>query len=209
MSGEFFEEPKVSGKPIILIAGPEGTGKTHFAATFPDPLVFLDTEGRAGRVLKKFKKRIYYKKVTGWNEIRQAAKILPELQAQTFIIDSASDLRQWADKSWLADKRAEKVHPIHHWTFVNQMLDGFLTFLQKLDVYVVLTARMKREYVDDRFTGRMVSDIYHKYPYKADIVLEFKGEEEGYIVRKSAFDENHVGMGFQWPEWKDITSLIR
>lgn len=207
MSEDFFEKPEVPLGCLILVAGPEGVGKTHFSCTFPDPIVYLDTEGRAGRVIRKFpKKTIYYKHVTSWNDIRLAAKKLKKLDVQSLVIDSASDLRQWADKSWLAEQESQKVHPIHHWAFVNQMLDGFVEFLQEQGIWVVMTARVKREYVDDRFTGNMIPDIYHKLPYKVDLFLEYR--DEAFRVVKSAFDKSHIGREFQWPTFDTIQKLI-
>ena len=55
---------------------------------------------------------------------------------------------------------------------------------------IVLTARVKEEYVSDKPTGMLVPRIHDSLPYKADLVLqcERRGKGKVWAVRKDGFN---------------------
>lgn len=81
---------KISGAKKVLVYGPEGIGKTTFAAAFPDP-VFIDTEGST-----KEQDVARLPTPSSWAMIKEEVRYItqhPE-ECRTLVIDTAD----WAEK---------------------------------------------------------------------------------------------------------------
>lgn len=81
---------KINGAKKVLVYGPEGIGKTTFAAAFPDP-VFIDTEGST-----KEQDVARLPSPSSWTMIKEEVRYIcqhPE-ECRTLVIDTAD----WAEK---------------------------------------------------------------------------------------------------------------
>jgi hypothetical protein len=185
----FEDSPKL----VVLVAGREGSGKTHLALTMSEnePVYLLDTEYRGQIVARKFKANVRFAVVKNFIDLVVAVKhILKHQQPGTIVIDSGSDLQTFAEIAYLERTKMEKVYPIFNWSEVwgmcNALIDD-IKFSQKFNL--VVTARVKEEYAGDKPTGQIVPRIYSTLPYKADVVLQFGNDKERKLhVMKNGFD---------------------
>lgn len=101
----------------VLIYGNPGTCKTHFGLTMPEPIMFLDTEGKGSEILDKFEQEVVYFDVNGYDEATQAlAEALDTLDAVqagdvddfveghlgTIMVDSMAEMWDWAQQKYVS-----------------------------------------------------------------------------------------------------------
>jgi len=186
-----FADPSDSTKQVILIAGREGSGKTHLACTMNElgPVYLIDTEYRASIVTRKFN-NIKFALVKNYQDMVVATKhILKHQPPGTIIIDSGSDLQTFAEIEYLDRTKMEKVYPIFNWADVWAMCNALIDDIRfSKNFNLVITARVKEEYVGDKPTGQIIPRIYSTLPYKADVVLQFPNDKHHKIaVTKNGF----------------------
>lgn len=187
---EFFDEIPEKEPIFVAIAAPAGYGKTHFANTFPNPVI-ADTEGRAHGVMKKFTGKRYRKVAKNMETIRQTISTMVQYMftepAQrnnaTFVLDSTSDFQQMAESEYLKESKKEKVYPLMLWAKVYDKMDMVFDNLRKFGFNAVFTQQLKQEYEGETATGNWIPAGYKKLPYRVDIhLLLQKGiEYEGNI----------------------------
>lgn len=95
----------------ILAWAEPGKGKSHFAYTMPDPIVFIDTEGKANELAEKFTtKDIHIFTPSNYDEARDAAEqglaILDRYRVEqdrlgTIVVDSMSDMWEWSQSKYV------------------------------------------------------------------------------------------------------------
>jgi hypothetical protein len=87
-----------SGEKIIL-SGELGKGKTSLAAMAPDPVVFigLDDGGRKIRHPKTGKRLDYIPGVETFEDVRDALDACVNLDCQTVVVDTGTELQRWAE----------------------------------------------------------------------------------------------------------------
>ena len=189
-----FTEPEPLPKVVVLLAGKEGSGKTHLACTMNElgPVYLVDTEYRAQIVTKKFE-GVKFAVVKSFIEMAVAVKhVIKHQQPGTIVLDSGSDLQTFAEIEYLTRTEKEKVGMPWNWAEVwrlcNALVDDVKTS-QKFNL--VITARLKEEYLNDKPTGQLVPRIYSTLPYKADVVLQFAGgKERNLLLTKNGFTGN-------------------
>ena len=171
-----FTDPEPLPKLVVLIAGREGTGKTHLACTMAElgPVYLIDTEYRAQIVSRKFKD-VKLAVVKNFMEIAVAVKHILKHQAPgTIVLDSGSDLQTFAEIEYL--ERAEKtaVGMPWNWAEVWRLCNAVIDDIKASQQFnLVVTARLKEQFVKEQATGLMIPRIYSTLPYKADLVLQF------------------------------------
>ena len=175
---------------VLLVEGAQGSGKTHLAYTFPQPIFHIDTENRGDKVGAKFKAggaQVYWKVVKNFHDIRRTMDelIFPHFQAGTIIIDSGSELQTWAEAEWLLQSKKEKVYPLVLWSQVFAKVDRIVGAMRDRGFYVVITARLKPEYQGEQKTGALVMEGYKRLPYLADIHLRLENGQAA--VLKNGF----------------------
>jgi len=184
-----FSDPNETPKFVALIAGKEGSGKTHLACSMSElgPVYLIDTEYRAQIVTRKFK-NVKFALVRNFTEMIVAIKHIIKYQpVGTIIIDSGSDLQTFAEIEYLDRTKMEKVYPTFNWADVWAMCNAIIDeirFSKKFNL--IVTSRVKEEYIGDKPTGQIVPRIYQTLPYKADVVLQFGNAKE----RKLAITKN-------------------
>ena len=190
-----FSQPDTQPKLAVLIAGREGSGKTHLACTMNElgPVYVIDTEYRAQIVTRKFK-NIRFTLVRSFTEMVIAVKhILKHQPPGTIVIDSGSDLQTFAEIAYLDRTKLEKVYPVFNWADVWGMCNAVIDEIRfSQNFHLVVTARVKEEYLNDRATGNIIPRIYSTLPYKADVVLQFALQEKQrqLLVTKNGFVGN-------------------
>lgn len=141
---------KLGGAKKIVIYGPEGIGKSTFAAQFPDP-VFIDTEGST-----KDMDIARFDKAASWEMIQQQVRYVishPEC-CRTLVIDTAD----WAEQieiASLCDERGwsglEDPGYGKGYTYSAEKFGKFLNLLEDViekGVHVVMTAHAQLRKVE-------------------------------------------------------------
>lgn len=185
-----FNEVEEHPKTVVLIAGKEGSGKTHIACTMSErePVYLIDTEYRAQIVTRKFK-NVKFATAKNYKELVVAVKhILTQQPPGTIVIDSASDLQTFAEIEYLDRTKKESVYPIFNWADVwalcNAVIDD-IKFSGKFNL--VLTSRVKEEYIGDKPTGKILPRVYSSMPYKSDIILQFSNDPKSLVLNKNGY----------------------
>jgi len=179
---------------LILIAGPPAAGKTHLACSMAElgPVYLLDTEYRAHLVSQKFE-NIKRKVVTNYQEMVVAIKyIIDNFEPPgTIVIDSASDLQQFAEELYCDRADKERVGLPRNWGDVWELCNAVISLVKFSDFNLVCTARVKEEYANDKATGKEVPRIYSALPYKMDLSLQLSGDiKEPPVLLKNGFDRS-------------------
>jgi hypothetical protein len=193
-----FSEPVALPKVVVLIAGREGSGKTHLACTMNElgPVYLLDTEYRAQIVTTKFQ-NVKFALTRNFVDMIVAVKhILKHQQPGTIVIDSGSDLQTFAEIEYLERSEKEKVGMPWNWSEVWRLCNAIIDDVKfSQGFHLVVTARVKEEYVNEHATGQLVPRIYSTLPYKADIVLQYGIDKERKIqVMKNGFTGENGGL---------------
>lgn len=194
----FDEVPAVTTN-IIVIAGPEGSGKTHLACTMAEvsPVYIVDTEYRAGGVVKKFgsyPNPVKHKVCSNYEEIVIAVKaILSRAKPGVIVLDSGSDLQLFAEIAYLKRTKMEKIYPAFNWSEVWTMCSALIDDIKFSPFTLVVTARVKEEYVKNEPTGRTIPRVYNTLPYKADAIIQFKEvHKPGWLVKPQSLEGKEI-----------------
>lgn len=172
---------------FVLVEGMQGSGKTHFSLSFPEPIFILDTENRADKVIAKFSKvkTVFRKKIESFDDIRQAILqgIFPEFKGGTIVIDSGSDLQNLREIEYLEETGQKKVYPKVNFAQVREPIIKLLSAIRDRGFYCVITGRLKDEYKDDVKTGEMVLEGFSRLPYFVDIHLRLNGDGTATVIK--------------------------
>jgi hypothetical protein len=195
-----FDDDVVPTHHVIVISGQEGTGKTHLACTAVEagPVFLLDTEYRAGHVVKKFQNKDRIIKLTPCYDYKDivvaVTYIIKNFDKGTIIIDSGTDMQVFAEISYLNRTKMEKIWPVFNWTEIWAMCNAIVDKIKRSNLNLIITTRVKEEYVADRATGKQVPRIYNTLPYKADLCIQlFKDKKLPIDIYKNGYN-NYEGI---------------
>lgn len=184
-------EPVEHPNEVVIAIGPEGSGKTHFAATAPGPLHVIGTEAghEVATLVKSFPEKdirhlalepkadgdaedIWFAPWFGVDKkMNQAVSVLADAERGTVVIDSASDLLGIAAASFNYQmKRGDDPIPPMMYGQLYPILDGWIGEIRKQH-NVVMCSRIKDEYIDDSKTGEKVIDLWKTGPYLAESII--------------------------------------
>lgn len=177
----FFDEVPEKEPIIVGIAGAGGLGKTHFSNTFPNPIIG-DTEARAQIVMKKFKGTRHRKITKDMATIRQTISMMKnnlcpnenERNKWTYVLDSGSDLMQFAEIEYLKESKKEKIYPLVLWSKVYEKMDALFDNVRAFGFNMVITQQLKELYKNEKATGEFAPAGYKKIPYRVDIHLQLR-----------------------------------
>lgn len=187
-----LSQAKISRGIKILSYGNFSTGKTHFALNSDKPIFIIDTENGASPLADKFPdaKVINISNMDG-DDVDEKDEVnnyenfvnavdylcdLPDEQVGTIIVDSISDVWEWAQaygkvkvfKLSVMDRLKQQFD----WGIINKL---YLKPLQKLinkNCNVIITARESETYNGPgQPSGRFEPKCQKKTPYWVDIVL--------------------------------------
>jgi hypothetical protein len=181
--GDRFAAPPPRNITVVIV-GTEGQGKTHLTCSIAGdeygPLYLGDSEHRAQIVVDKFQEMgrpVQRATLTTYQETVAFVSWAKQNVKRPAVIglDSGTDIDKFAEEQYLIHEDKEVVgKPINHprmQRYIFKLLDD----LKFSGFTVVMTAKMKDEYVGENRTGKKLPRIFRDIPYRADLVIEIQG----------------------------------
>lgn len=218
----------------ILVWGDEGTGKSHFAHTAPEPVCYLDTEGKAANLAEKFDKDVVYFDATDYDSahsaLQQSLGLLREVQSAhgvtgTIVVDSMSKMWEFAQQKHVDEHYVTAESP-EDVTFKSGLQGGddwkkikkyhnarFRDVLAACPFHVVLTAMAEEDYnaVMDGADGKPMKPQGEKNNrYAVENIVRLRAAESGDTVGDLLkTDRTRLRFsGLEWPEFGQVTGYI-
>lgn len=220
----------------ILSYGNFSTGKTHFALSSPGPVFIIDTENGASPLADKFpdakvvnlsnmdnenvEEKDEVKNFDNYINTIDYLTSLPDGEVGTIIIDSISDIWDWAQayakvkifKIAVEDRLKQQ----WDWGVINKL---YIKPMQKLinnNCNVIFTARESEKYIGaGQPSGTFEPKCQKKTPYWVDIVLYHKmvymNKEIKFNakIEKCRQDGSVIGTIIQDPTLDKITEMLK
>jgi AAA domain len=203
----------VKRRLILSLEALEGAGKTRFTLTAPGPIAFINFDYGLEGVIEPFQvqKAIYVATVkldfngTGGKEkvIEAAEKELAKVetnyqtalkQARTIVIDTGSEL--WELLRLAAFGKLEKVMP-HQYTEVNQQMTRLIKLAYDSDANLLLTHRLKEQWINDKKTGLYEFSGMKDVPYLVQAHARMWTDEQGYHLKVGKCRQNATVIGLE------------
>ncbi len=166
-----YYDEEVTDHVICLVYGKFGSGKTHFAGTFPKPFL-IDVE-RGGKTLARMGKIPGWKVPNErgsrvWNDVMFTLTCLEkkrppfdQLDVQTIIVDSLSELGElwfqeiigWPESGVIENKKGDASYDSY--ARLKQRYRTFVRRVQDMGMHAVFTAGVQGD--DDEVTGGAVA----------------------------------------------------
>lgn len=193
----------------VLVWGKPGLFKSHFAYTMPEPIVFIDLEGKADDISHKFKdKEVYFWQPETFREAQEnlsaGLDFLEERRDKTgevgsVVIDSMSLAWDWAKTTYKRETNPMKDDSDlkdvtlssnigssrdSDWTHIKGMHNSeFRKWMVDSDFHFLWTAGEKEDYAtqiqDDPDVTPLMQDGEKDNEHKADSVLRAREGENG------------------------------
>lgn len=216
----------------MLVWGPEGSGKSHIAHTAPEPICYIDTEGKADELAEKFDgKRIHYFVADNYDEAKAAMEQSLDLLHEyldagtrgTIVVDSMTAMWEYAKVSWSkfayqTDDLSEvnfqsELEGENDWTKIKgRHNDSFREKILDSPFHVVLTAGQKEDYnaVFDGGGKQWIPDgeKWNKYAVKDVVRLRRDGSGRTVGDLKKAALTRYSFVGLEWPDFDSIYESI-
>ena len=167
----------------IEYSGEASYGKTHNCFTFPN-VALCDTIGEGkGWIIAQKMNNLKYFQASEFDDIKRFVDYcVTNPKIDTIAIDSGSDLLQMAETEWLRKKGRTSVYVPgqggFQWAQVYKKIDDLISAVKKAKKYLVVTSRMKDEWVskkgetEDVKTGNRVRSGYKKFGFGLTVLLE-------------------------------------
>ena len=163
---------------LIEVIGETGVGKTHFCLTFPD-VYLIDTSPKmeAYAVALKLNKLDRYCTVGAYTDITtKIDELIKRNDVKTVAIDTGANLQGLAALHYLElleekGKKREKIIQVEYGRVRDLVDQEIIRKVILNDKNLVITSRLKDEYIDGQKTGRRERDGYPRLPDQADIRL--------------------------------------
>lgn len=177
-----------------LVYGESGTGKSTFASSFPEPILFLDMDDG----LASIRKDIDALRIETWDDLYEAsvALLTSDHPYKTVVVDSLNEAQRLAMKNVL-EKFPDSRRPfgsqpsMTDWGKLLSDLDDLVRGLKSLDCHVVFIAQVQpRQYETDivqpQLSGKnTVNNIARMMDFIGYIYVD---EVEGIPTRSMVFD---------------------
>ena len=215
-----FDDVQDQIPPFIMIGGDTGEGKTHKACTISDlmPVALLDTELRGSIVVNKFKQSkhpIMYKKVTDYFglllSVTGAINYFKKLGVTgAIIIDSASEVQQFAEEAYKQEAQLEKVWPQILWAHIYAKCDIIVKAVRESGNVLILTSKLKEKYLNDKPTGVMEYRTYSRFPYLCDLAFILDPKSQNLVITKNGYNKDKTEKtGLLIPKDENLTNIIK
>lgn len=229
------EAAQMDPRWTLLVWGDEGTGKSHFAHTAPQPICYLDTEGKAANLAEKFNdKEVVYFDATDYDAARtalvQSLDLLGDVKAAhgrvgTIVVDSMSKLWEFAQQKHVDEHYVTKESPADV-TFKSGLQGGddwkkikkyhnarFRDVLAECRFHVVMTAMAEEDYnaVMEGADGKPMKPQGEKNnKYAVENIVRLRAAESGETVGDLLkTDRTRLRFrGLEWPEFDDVVDYI-
>jgi hypothetical protein len=182
---------------IIVVAGQPGDGKTHLLCTMNElgPVYLLDSEYRAHLVSRKFS-NVKVRRVSCYRDLVVAVKyILKNCEPGSIVLDSGSDLQQFAEVEYLERTGKEQVGMPYNWGEVYWLCNALIDEIKKDGrFHLALSARLKEEYMNEKATGKLIPRLYSNLPYKADLALQFGKNRIPHLLKNGFTGDTSVPL---------------
>ena len=193
----------------IGIWGSQGTLKTSFCMTMPEPVFVMDTEGGTLGLAKKFygEKKVYlnviaettdsgeFSHLESYNKLKaclreciRMCKEDPENAPKTIVIDSISDVWEWCAAimkiEYLNIDPVKKPDQRWDWGIANKKYIDIMTLLkvltEKYEVNYVVTARAGNQYTSKGQETTLQTPKWQKRtPYWVDMIIHNYIDDNG------------------------------
>jgi hypothetical protein len=180
-----FDDAAKEHSFFILMSSLPKLGKTHFACTASElePTYLLDTEYKGGTVATKFdSSRLKYKVIRSYVEMVGAVRYITQhCPRGCIIIDSGTDLQNFAEEQYLLETNKDTVGVPRNWADVFSKCNSIIKDIKAAGFDLILTTRMKEEWKSNAATGRMVPRIWENATYLADIAVEWDQDKKPWV----------------------------
>lgn len=137
---------------VMMVYGRSGTGKTNFGATFPRPILFIDTNERGTETIRQ-EEDIDVVRVTTWSELDELYWALrenkTEVEYKSIVIDQVTNLQDigMAEILRKGRKGADETFTQRNWGQLGGLLKGMISNFRELsDTYNILLIAHERVY---------------------------------------------------------------
>lgn len=219
----------------LLVWGAEGTGKSHIAHSAPQPICYIDTEGKADELADKFEgKEIHYWKPESYEEaadaLDDALAVLDQYYQAghrgTIVVDSMGVMWEWAQVHHMLQTRpsADSLAEVQFKGAFGQEDGGdwqeikayhntqFRDRILNSPYHAVLTAGRKEKYDYDGETMDTMwkpdGEKHNKYAVKDVVRLQTNSEGKTAGNLRKAARTRRSFIGLEWPDWEAIYDAI-
>ena len=178
-------KPKTSkGRLKAFIYGESGSGKSYFCTHFPKPY-YIDTEKgveRAKYVENIEKREGVVFQTRNFADIYEEVKLLAttEHDYQTLIIDPITPIYDNLLDECLAKLKGRSAYG-QHYGDANKQFKKLIDLLLTIDMNVLVTAHVKKEYGSEMNVVGTTFDAYKKFNFLFDVVIETMVRKGRYI----------------------------
>lgn len=137
---------------VMMVYGRSGTGKTAFGATFPKPILFIDTNERGTETIRQ-EEDVDVVRITEWAEIEELYWGLrdkaTEVEYASIVIDQVTNLQDIAMGEVLRKNRkgADEPFSVRNWGQLGGLLKQLISDFRELsDEYNLLLIAHERAY---------------------------------------------------------------
>ncbi len=204
---------------LISVEGRIKQGKTHFALTAPGPIAIQSLDMGLDGVVQKFQTRkpIHVATYDGV-KTDDLKNMSPEQVAQKMagIWEQFVEDYKWAlancrtvvwdtgTEAWELNRLATlgkigNVKP-HHYTMVNMEHRELVRLAEKSDANLILLHRVKKEYVNENYTGRMERAGFNDIGSWVHILSKAERREDGFHLIVQECRQNATLAGLDLPE---------
>lgn len=180
MDIQFTTVEKVWPKHLrVLVAGDPGTGRTSFAATFPNPFI----ANACGGLATLAGRDIPFAEIETENDLFQVTEMISNevlseemlegYKVETLVIDSIDELqRRMLLKRMADDGRTET--KIEDWGWIATRLNKIFGRLVELPVHLVVTCKLNNEVDRLLIQGQFGEQIhnYVDYAFRTDVAID-------------------------------------
>jgi len=187
---------------IVCAAGSEKSGKTHFALTAPDPIAYFDIDVGLEGVAKKFKhKKIFVAQFrrgvelaqreaeAEWDDLEKRVYRAVECkEVKSLVFDTETEMWELLRMAMLG--KLEQVQPYHYGP-VNRRMRNLLNTIKDSNKNAVFLSKKSGEYVNDRYTGKLVRAGFKDTPYVVQMNLDLWFDQEDRVFKMRVLDSRH------------------
>lgn len=178
-------KPKESkGRLKVFIYGESGSGKSYFCTQFPKPY-YIDSEKGVERA--KYAKNIELNdgvvfQTRNFHEIYEEVKLLSTIDHdyQTLVIDPITPIYNNLVDECLVKARGKTGYG-QHYSEAAKQFQKLIDLLLAIDMNVVITAHVKKEYGANMDVIGTTFDAYKKINFLFDVVIETLIKQKRYI----------------------------